>query len=430
LAKKIIPVAVIVFFLFAAIIALTDEPKTSSPDLKEAGKQNDFPFNSDFERRMPESGSNVYWFRSNAGGLTIEEVPSQFAALRNEYAIAVGFPHQDELPEYLLPFFDKEEHHIEIRMLYKKGEQIRTQWLFRDKRGTTRLNAVILEPAESDVQEEIQIEETDIEETDISDDEEKIVEAVAAGAGDKKVVSKKQKTGFIETYDEKSFLTCDYRFFEDGIVSKTDYVFKNNILISSKVSLKENNSGEYSETYNDFYRYNRSLSLRAIERIFYKDSPISAAVAPVLVSFPRHSEDAAKNGIYIGERHNSYPEFFGDVLIHADSKIVFDTDERGRILNQTLYDNKGNVVWIIRNKWHNNRIVSTSKTQGDTVLLAEYSYNSSGNRILERNLKNGVLERIVRTENKTDIEELYFNNVLVLRAVWEDGRKISEVRVK
>ena len=445
MAKKIVPLVVIVFFLFAAIIGLTDEPKTSSPELKEAETSSDFPFSSEFERKMPEWGSPAHWFRSNAGGLTIEEVPSRLTALRNEYALAIGFPHQDELPEYLLSYYDEEEHNIETRTLYKNGEQIRTQWLFRDKNGTTRLNAVFLEPEKPNVQEEIKqeeiksdeiteeeiIEEETLaeEELGIDKEEEEIVE-IAVSEKESKIVKEKHKTGFIEIFDKNMFLTREYRFFENGDVNKTDYVFSGGILISSKVSLSEDGGKEYKETYTDFYRYNRSSSLRAVERKFSRDGKISLSDAPLLITFPRRIGDAAKNGTFISERHNSYPDFFGDVPVHADSKIVFETDERSRVLSQTLYDEKADVVWVIRNTWQNNRIISTTKTEGGTVLLAEYSYNSKGDRILERNLRNGVLERVVRMEGKNDIEELYFNNVLVLRAVWEDGRKISETRVK
>jgi hypothetical protein len=61
--------------------------------------------------------------------------------------------------------------------------------------------------------------------------------------------------------------------------------------------------------------------------------------------------------------------------------------------------------------------------------VSEYEYDSNSNVILERNFRNGVLERVVRTEGNREIEELYLNNFIVLRAVYEDGRKISETRV-
>jgi antitoxin component YwqK of YwqJK toxin-antitoxin module len=104
--------------------------------------------------------------------------------------------------------------------------------------------------------------------------------------------------------------------------------------------------------------------------------------------------------------------------------------ERSNILSQTLYDENDSIIWVITNKWSNDRIVSTLKKEGDTEYLAEFDYDSDGNRITERNFKNGILERVVYTEGNTDIEELYFNNMVVLRAVWENGRKISETRVE
>jgi hypothetical protein len=134
----------------------------------------------------------------------------------------------------------------------------------------------------------------------------------------------------------------------------------------------------------------------------------------------------------MNEKLNSYPEFFGDLFVRQNSRMVFATDDRGRILSQILYNNdeENTVIWSIENTWTGERIASVRKTEGETVLVAEYEYDSKNNRILEKNLKDGVLERIVRTEGKTDIEELYMDNVIVLRAVWEDGRKISETWVR
>jgi hypothetical protein len=131
----------------------------------------------------------------------------------------------------------------------------------------------------------------------------------------------------------------------------------------------------------------------------------------------------------LGEKLNSYPGFFGEVFVYENERIVYTTDERSRIISQTLYDSENKIVWVINNTWLNDRIVSTLKKEGGTEYLAEFVYDSGGGRILEKNYKNGILERVVRTEGKTDIEELYINNMVVLRAVWEDGRKISETRV-
>jgi antitoxin component YwqK of YwqJK toxin-antitoxin module len=224
----------------------------------------------------------------------------------------------------------------------------------------------------------------------------------------------------------------EYNFYGNGIKTRTDFTFKGNLLISSTVYLWEenDNAGEYVESYADLLRYNRSLFLRAVERVFYRERKIFLSDEPVIVSFPRNLSDVSVTRGFRGERLISYPEFFGEVIVQRDEKIVYVTNEKSSILSQTLYDDNGGIIWVITNTWSNDRIVSTLKKEGDTEYLAEFDYDSDGNRITERNFKNGILERVVYTEGNTDIEELYFNNMIVLRAVWENGRKISETRVE
>jgi hypothetical protein len=203
---------------------------------------------------------------------------------------------------------------------------------------------------------------------------------------------------------------------------------------------------DYMQAYTDYYRYNRSSFLRAVERVFLADQQITTAENIIgdesaasgdntnnvmLVSFPYNILKAAKNNSFMGERFNEYPEFFGRLFVPKDSKLIYTTDKNGKVLEQTLTknDEEQTVIWKIVNTWSKDRIVKISKTEGETVYLAEYEYNKKGDRILERNIKDGVLERVVRSEGSMDIEELYLNDTLVLRAVWEDGRKISESRV-
>jgi hypothetical protein len=65
----------------------------------------------------------------------------------------------------------------------------------------------------------------------------------------------------------------------------------------------------------------------------------------------------------------------------------------------------------------------------DDERLIEFEYDNDGNRIVERNFRNGILERSVTAQNGMDIEEIFMNGRLVLRAFWEDGVKISEERI-
>jgi hypothetical protein len=140
--------------------------------------------------------------------------------------------------------------------------------------------------------------------------------------------------------------------------------------------------------------------------------------------------DMAQDTNFVSEKLNINPDFFGDITVAKDDRIVFTTDERGRILTQTLYDDEENIIWEIKNTWSRDRIASMTKKDSEIELLSEYEYDSAGNRILERNYRNGILERVVRTDKNRDIEELYMNDRVILTAVYEDGRKISESRMR
>jgi len=454
--RKIIAIIVMVLLLFAGIIALTQELDEILPELNE-----EYDLLSEIEAETDlRPVKQTQWFRSNAGGMALEETHSRFVALRSEYALAIEYSYYDELPELLLPFYN-DDYFPEIRTLFKNGNLVRTQWILRDRNMTTRVNAVFIEPKETDnsAQAAPSAEQTAAVSERIADNSERIADngeqaadnsdqitedaeqagdnsGLAAESGEhsavvEQVVVKEEQvsyiTGFIEIFDENSFLSAEFRYLDNGDTQKIQYVSKDNLIISAGVLLKEKNSNDFVVSYTDYYRYNRSLSLRSVERILNNEIKTDD---PVIYAFPRRIMDALNEPFFSSQRLNVFPEFFGNVFAHNAASVVYESDDRGRIVTQTLYDDSRNVIWVIRNRWSNDRIVSTSKTEGDTVLTAEFEYTSSGDRILERNLRNGVMERVVRTENKTDIEELYYNNVHVLTAVWVDGKKISETRVR
>jgi len=459
--KIIIFIVVLFLILFAGFFALTQELDLLLPGLErhedDLDPENEDEISFGVYRDMPPWIKPARWFRSNAGGMALEEMQSRFAALRNQYALVIDFVNRDELPDYLIPYYN-EEYFFEVRILYKEGEQLRTQWIFRDVNANTRLNAVFMEPASefTAVQDLSAVNESTavipFEDTQENEEETRAAQEITHETaietalefvetdeeGDDAIAQEIKepldfpldvinKTGFLELFDEKSFLTSEYRYYENGKIVKTEYSLKDNLLIKAEYFEWETGGKEYITLYTDYYRYNRSLSLRNIERVYQTDALFAD---PVRVAFPRRIMDEAHVGIFISERLNLYPEFFGDVYVDSGSKMVFDTDNRGRIMSQTLYDKDDEVIWTIYNIWQNDRIVTSTKKEGDTVYLAEYAYNSNGDVILERNSLNGVLERVVRTEGNTEIEELYMNNALVLRAVWEEGRKISETRVR
>jgi len=385
--KKIVAIVVLIVLLSAGIIALTQEVDLELPDPEksefvEVSKESEEEAETeDAEETDLTPRKPSLWFRSNSGGMALEETDSRFIAQRNEYALVIDFPRVEGYPERLLPYI-KDEYEFEIRSLYRNGVLLRSQWIFKDENGITRLNGVFIQPKDA---------------------------------------------GFIEVFDEKSFLTSEIRFLESGGQNKVDYEAKDNLIISAHVLDLDVKTNNFVPLYTDLYLYNRSLSLRAVERVFSKNTLITD---PLRITFPRRLMDALKDDFLSSQRLNLYPDFFGDIFILAQSKMIFDTDNRGRIISQTLLDAEDKVVWIIRSRWVNDRIISTEKTEGDTVLRAEYEYASNGDRIVERNLRDGKLERVVRINNKTEMEDLYYDGVLVLQAVWEDGKKIAETRVR
>ncbi|MDR2953243.1 MAG: hypothetical protein LBU82_08385, partial [Treponema sp.] len=317
---------------------------------------------------------------------------SRLAALRNEYALVIDLTEPEELPEHLLPYYE-DAYFIETRAIYKDGKNIRTQWIFRDKKGTTRLLAVFPDSEDGSV------------------------------------------NGFIEIYGADSALLTEYKFTGAGR-GKTEFAYNKGVMVSAaewrweEGDPKSKKEGDYKKIYTDYFRYNRSRYLRNVERVFHEEQLIKMYGDTLAAAFPARAMDAAREGGFFNESLNALPEYFGEIAVGENQKIVFATDERGRVISETLFDEEGNVVWEIKNAWEEDRITSIKRTEGETELLIEYEYDEEGNRITERDSRDGVLERVVRTEGKFEYEDLYMQDRVFLTAVWEDGRKISETRVK
>ena len=381
------------------------------------------------------------WFRSNAGGMALEEIPSRLAALRNEYVLVIDYINPNELPSFLTPFYQS-SFTVEIRILYEQRAESRRQWLFRDHAGTTRLAAVFLgSPDAPDAEQaETEGETPDAQEPAEGEDpppggplvaeaaEEPDAAAPPDDAADDETPPPARRVieGFIELYNDMQQITAEYRFFDDGEETLTGYFYNRNTLIKAEGRRKTAGEKAYQAIYTDSYRYNRSFSLRSVERIYHEQ----AQAEPVRLVFPARVLDAALEESFLSEKVVPASEFFGETYAQAGYRMEFVADERGRILTQTLLDTEDQEVWVITNTWSGDRIVSTLKITGEEEMLVEYEYDSEGNRIVERNIRNGVLERLVRSDGQKETEELYMNDVVILRAIWENGRKISEERVR
>ena len=105
------------------------------------------------------------------------------------------------------------------------------------------------------------------------------------------------------------------------------------------------------------------------------------------------------------------------------------TDDGGRLLTQTTYNNRNETVSVKKYAWQGERITSVTTTEGSNIKKTEYEYNASGGKTAQRDYNNGILERQVITQGNREIEEIYLNGSVALRAVWENGVKISEERI-
>jgi antitoxin component YwqK of YwqJK toxin-antitoxin module len=235
-------------------------------------------------------------------------------------------------------------------------------------------------------------------------------------------------SGFIELYNEEGRLITEYLFQDGGGETITDYIYRSQRLIRAETRRKIlNDEGEeIVPVLTDLYRYSRSASLRAVERIYHE----GAEASPVVLRFPHMILDAAAENDFISPGRSYGTDYPGDYFVGTDYRIVYTTDERGRILTETRMDDEGNTIGELKNTWSGDRLASVFQKNDDEERLTEYSYDSGGDRIMERNYRNGALERVVRIDGGKEVEELYMNGTVILRAIWEDGRKISEERVR
>jgi hypothetical protein len=336
-----------------------------------------------------EDADTSVWYISNAGGMALEPAFSRLA-LRSKYALSVGDASFADLPGRLRKHYDP-SYRIELRCLYEDGVISRRQWSFRDSTELARLAAVF------------------------EDDD----------------------SGFVELYDADKLIAESHQIGSDGSDYITRYYYNRSFLIRAETRLytpyspepeEEEGEGAEEPVWTDYYRYTRSYALRSVERR-YLSAPAEGQ-EPAFFRFP---------GLIIGldgEREFVKPgsvfssEFFADVIINSGDRILYNTDNRGRIQSEVRRDENDKVLGEVINTWSGDRLASVLWKSEPEERLIEYEYNSEGDRMFERNFRDGVLERTVRQAGDREVEELYMNGAVVLRAIWENGRKVSEERVR
>ncbi|GHU01423.1 hypothetical protein FACS1894147_01230 [Spirochaetia bacterium] len=332
---------------------------------------------------------SVRWYSSNAAGMTLGQHYSQAAALRNEYSLSVVPLEEGKIPGQLKGYYDQ-SWNAELRTLYKDAKEERRQFVFIDAGGTTRLNAVL---AEED-------------------------------SGSQGV------HGFIERYDKNRLLAEEHQIGEDGLAYITSYFYRNQVLVKAETRrVKKGGGGDGEENRlisTDTYRYTRANALRLVERIVHPagdGDKEDNAIRQFRFPYNRDTD-------FVNPSPDYGSEFLRDTILSGAFRVVYTTDDRGRVLTETRKDESGKTAAEIINTWSGDRLAVVEWISEDEERRTEYGYDNSGNRITERNYNKGVLERTVNLEGSREVELLYMNGVAVLRAVWENGRKISEERLR
>jgi len=357
-------------------------------------------------RLSAQDSGEVRWFRSNSSGMLMEMIPSRVAALRNEYSLSLRSTQYREVPELLLPYYNN-SYSTELRILYKYGAVNRRQWIFRDGSGLTRLTA--------------------------------------SGGGSRFAVrgagawedGEDNNSGLIEIRNSSGDVTREIRYEDDLSEWDYRYTYRDGVLLSAEIWFKAAppDPDETEENpviitpvsalaYTDSYRYTRSGSLRAIDRTLHEGAANYQRVAfPRLgPGVPPAEDDMITHGSAYTSGHligNESPE---------GQTINYNIDSRGRVLGETWRDEKGAVIGELTNTWSGDRLLSVLWKTKDENTLIEYEYDEEGDRVVERNFNHGVLERIVYIQDDMEIEDIFINGVLMLRAYWENGKKIREER--
>jgi hypothetical protein len=408
----IVPALVFLFFGMLPFFTAGQEnagEKPEPPDTPFPGAAED-----GFPADTPAAGMEAVpeWYLSNAAGMTLERFPSRLAALRNPYALSIESFTEAELPESLKPHYGK-GFIIEGRTLYRDGRKERRQWIFRNGQGKAMLNAVFDESGE-----------------DAGDgaEAEAPPEPALPGTGG----PSGGLAGFMELYDDKGFITAEYEFSRGDADTVISYFYRRDILVRSETREKarggETASGggktEERHLFTDYYRYTRFGSLRAVERLYHERPD------RVRLAFPRLIPGSAADAGFVNPGLSYGTAFFEDLMVHQGYRVLYTTDERGRITGETRQDEEGKTIGVLEIGWSGDRISSVSWKTGEEERLAEFEYNEAGDRIAERDYHGGILERTLLRQGDRDVEELYLNGEVALRAVWEDGRKVSEERVR
>ena len=408
--KKILPV-----ILAAALFAAGDFlPAQEDQEFREYGDVQE----SQLTREEQEAWSpgRTRWYRSNSSGMTLEPIASGRAALRNEYCLSIEKASPDEIPALLYPYYS-DLFLAELRRLYKNGKEFRRQWIFRDLNGLVRLSS--------------------------SGSGSSFWGGIPRNDSDEENSEEESRSGFIEIRNEDGAIGREFRFEDDLSEWEYRFFYRENVLMRAETWFKKAPAADSSKSpagdgeadnagnpvflpvYTDYYRYSRSGSIRAIDRLLHEAAgeTLSRLVFPRIGSAIHPGEDLMSLGLAYTS------DFLLDIYRTEGVTITYSLDSRGRILGEVWKGEEGTVLGEFRNTWSGDRLQSVHWKTEEEDRLVEYEYDDDGNRITERNYKKGVLERSMTSKDGRETEEIYMHGKLILRVLWEKGLKLSEERV-
>jgi hypothetical protein len=410
------------------------------------------------------------WYLSNPSGLALERSPSKITALHADWSVSVEQAEESVVPDILRPYYET-GFSIELRVLYNQGKPVRRQWIFRSG-SVTRLNASmpVEERQETDgktseaeqsagdrpedetgraeaevnqpedetgrVEDEVNQPEdgTDSAEAEVNRPEDGTGRAEAevnqledgteqpeAEADRPKADRGEGRLPFIEIYSPEYLLTELFQIRASGERYSTRYRYSGGVLVGSETRL----DGEL--LWSDEYRYTRNYKLRGVERRYAEKEVAEESAGLVQLRFPpRGLSFISPDSPY---DYRLRTGALRDVFMTEAATVRYSTDGQGRVTYEEHFDKDGKQLASLTNEWSEERLLSVTWSSGGVSGKVEFDYTPDGENAAERNYRNGVLERKVTRDGNREIEELYRNGEPVLRAVWEDGRKITEERL-
>jgi len=348
---------------------------------------------------FPAAAGAQEWYISNPAGMALERTSSRTVALHSPWALSVERVGRYSLPAILRPFDNPSSYTLEQRLLYERGKLSRRQWIFKDPGGITRVNASL--PADLDS-----------------------IGKVEGG----------EVPPFVEVFAADRSIIEIHQFLTMGTYT-TKYSYRSGLLVKADTFL------DNEPLWNDSFRYTRSDLLRRVERIYYKaGSALEASqgrskLPPAVPETPSNL-DLRESPPVPGFVNPGSPfdnsimtEVLTEIYAVSAARVVFDTDSQGRVTSETRYDENDEVLATITNEWSGDRITVIRWSAGSDQGRIVFRYTNK-DRVSEEDYRNGELERKVTIKGDEETEEIYMGGKPILRAIWKDGRKVSEEQLR